>query len=235
MGKNEWRDEREWPLARAKQESFYLTAKGGLSTTPPKSDAPDRFVYDPRDPAPTRGGAVCCNPTVFPWGPMDQRPVENRSDVLVYTSSALKKDLEVTGPIRVVLYASTSAPDTDFTAKLVDVFPNGVARILTDGILRLRYRESLEKPALAVPGQVYQIGIDAGVTSNVFLKGHRIRLDISSSNFPRFDRNPNTGRPIADETELKKATQIVYHDRRHASHVVLPVVEYADKRFSKAR
>jgi putative CocE/NonD family hydrolase len=186
-------------------------------------------VFDPNNPVPTRGGAVCCNPAIFPWGPLDQRPVENRADVLVYTSSALKKDMEVTGPIRVVLYAATSAPDTDFTAKLVDVFPNGVARILTDGILRLRYRESLEKPVLAVPGQVYEIGIDAGVTSNLFLKGHRIRLEVSSSNFPRFDRNPNTGRAIADETELRKASQIVYHDRKHASHVVLPVIESPQK------
>jgi putative CocE/NonD family hydrolase len=167
---------------------------------------------------------VCCNPAVFQWGPVDQRPVERRADVLVYTSGALKKDLEVTGPIRVVLYASTSAPDTDFTAKLVDVFPDGAARNLTDGILRLRYRESLEKPVLATPSQPYKVSIDAGVTSNVFLKGHRIRLEISSSNFPRFDRNPNTGRPIVDEIELRKASQTVYHDRTHLSYVVLPVI-----------
>src|SRR5204863_431648 len=121
------------------------------------------------------------------------------------------------------LDAATSAPDTDFTAKLVDVFPDGMARNLTDGILRLRYRESLEKPVLATPGEPYQITIDAGVTSNVFLKGHRIRLEISSSNFPRFDRNPNTGRLIAEETELRKASQTVYHDRIRPSHVLLPV------------
>jgi putative CocE/NonD family hydrolase len=123
-----------------------------------------------------------------------------------------------------VLYASTSAPDTDFTAKLVDVFPDGSARILTDGILRLRYRESLEKPAASIPGQTYQVTVDAGVTSNVFLKGHSIRLEISSSNFPRFDRNPNTGRPVADETELRTARQTVYHDRAQASYVLLPIV-----------
>jgi hypothetical protein len=156
---------------------------------------------------------------------MDQRKVESRPDVLVYTTGVLKKRVEVTGPVRVVLYASTSAPDTDFTAKLVDVFPDGAARNLTDGILRLRYRESLEKPAPpAIPGQAYQVTVDAGVTSNVFLKGHRIRLEISSSNFPRFDRNPNTGRPMAEETELRKATQIVYHDRVRASYVLLPIV-----------
>jgi len=235
MGANEWRDEHEWPLARARTESLYLTGKGGLSKSAPKSDEPDRYVFDPRNPVPTRGGAVCCNPAIFPWGPLDQRPVENRPDVLVYTSGALKKEMEVTGPIRVILYAATSAPDTDFTAKLVDVFPNGVARILTDGILRLRYRDSLEKPVPAIPGQVYEIGIDAGVTSNVFLKGHHIRLEVSSSNFPRFDRNPNTGRAIADETELRKASQIVYHDRNRASHLLLPVVEYSHKSISKAR
>ncbi len=155
--------------------------------------APDQFTYDPRNPVPTRGGAVCCDPKIFPWGPMDQRPVEKRKDVLVYTSAPLKQDLEVTGPIRVVLYASTSAADTDFTAKLVDVFPNGEARNLTDGILRIRYRQGLDKPELAKPGEIYPLTIDAGVTSNVFLAGHSIRVEISSSNFPRFDRNPNTG------------------------------------------
>jgi putative CocE/NonD family hydrolase len=233
MGINEWREEREWPILRAKPTPFYLTGKaaantlhggGELSKNKPRKELPDQFVFDPRNPAPTQGGAVCCNPTVYPWGPMDQRKVESRPDVLVYTSSVLKKEVEVTGPIRVVLYASTSAPDTDFTAKLVDVFPDGSARILTDGILRLRYRESLEKPAATIPGQTYQVTVDAGVTSNVFLKGHAIRLEISSSNFPRFDRNPNTGRPVAEETELRTARQTVYHDRTQASYVLLPIV-----------
>jgi putative CocE/NonD family hydrolase len=235
MGSNEWRSERGWPIARAKSVRLYLAAKGALAGTAPKADAPDHFVYDPANPAPTRGGAVCCNPAVFPWGPMDQRYLETRSDILSYTSSALKKDMEVTGPIRVILYAATSAPDTDFTAKLVDVFPDGRALNLTDGILRLRYRESLEKPVLATPGQIYEIHIDAGVTSNVFLKGHQIRLEISSSNFPRFDRNPNTGRPIADETELRKASQTIYHDRARASHLLLPMIESANTSISKAR
>jgi putative CocE/NonD family hydrolase len=232
MGANEWRDEREWPPARVKPAPFYLSASkpanglaGGGRLTPnaPDREAPDHYVYDPRDPVPTRGGAVCCNPKVFPWGPMDQRPVEERADVLVYTSRALRRDLEVTGPVRVILYVATSAPDTDFTAKLVDVFPDGRAINLTDGILRLRYRHSLEKPMPASPGEVYPITIDAGVTSNVFRRGHRIRIEISSSNFPRFDRNANTGRPAAEETELRKASQTVYHDRLRASHVLLPV------------
>jgi len=233
MGANRWRDEQEWPLVRARATPFYFSSRGHANTLdgdgllqarPPRKEAPDRFVYDPRHPVPTAGGAVCCNPGVFPWGPMDQRAVEKRPDVLVYTSRPLKQDLEVTGPVRVVLYVSTSAPDTDFTAKLADVFPDGLARNLTDGILRLRYRQSLEKPLLASPGEVYAITIDAGVTSNVFLKGHRIRLEISSSNFPRFDRNPNTGGAIADARELRTATQTVYHDRPRPSHLLLPVV-----------
>jgi putative CocE/NonD family hydrolase len=147
--------------------------------------------------------------------------VERRSDVLVYTTKPLKEDLEAIGPVKVTLYASTSVRDTDFTAKLVDVLPDGYARNLTDGILRLRYRNSLEKPEPASPGEIYRIAIDAGVTSNVFLKGHRIRVEISSSNFPRFDRNPNTGGRIADETRQLRATQTVYHDRAHPSQLAL--------------
>jgi putative CocE/NonD family hydrolase len=155
---------------------------------------------------------------------MDQRAVERRKDVLVYTGKPLGSDLETIGPVQVILYAATNAKDTDFTAKLVDVFPDGNARNLTDGILRLRYRESLDKPELAKPGEVYRLTIDAGATSNVFLKGHRIRVEISSSNFPRFDRNTNTGGRIADETKTVAATQTVYHDRAHPSELVLLVM-----------
>jgi putative CocE/NonD family hydrolase len=234
MGANRWRDEQEWPLSRAHPTPFYLSSGGRANTlngdgrlqrSAPGKQKPDQFVYDPKNPVPTEGGAVCCNPKVLPWGPRDQRAVEARPDVLVYTSAPLKRPMEVTGPIRVVLYVSTSQPDTDFTAKLVDVFPSGEARNLTDGILRLRYRESLEKPMLARPGEVYPIMIDAGVTSNQFAKGHRIRLEISSSNFPRFDRNPNTGRPVADEKQLRRAAQTVSHERGCASHVILPVID----------
>ena len=233
MGANRWRDEHEWPLARTKLTPMYLTGKGrantlngdgALGASPPRKAVPDRFAFDPRNPVPTAGGAVCCNPKIFPWGPMDQRPVERRPDVLVFTSPPLKQELEVTGPVRVELYAATSAPDTDFTAKLVDVFPNGEARNLTDGILRMRYRSSLEKAELAKPGEIYKLTIDAGVTSNVFLPGHRVRIEISSSNFPRFDRNPNTGRPVADETTLRSAFQTLYHDKAHPSRVLLPVI-----------
>ena len=234
MGRNEWRDEREWPLARARPTPFYLHSKSGanslsgdgeLRLKPGRRKSQDQFTYDPRDPVPTRGGAVCCNPKVFPWGPVDQKSVEQRPDVLVYTSAPLDTDVEVTGPVRAVLYVSSSAADTDFTAKLVDVYPDGQARLITDGILRLRYRNSLEQPGGALhPKEVYQIIVDAGVTSNVFLAGHRIRLEVSSSNFPRFDRNPNTGRPVATETEFRTARQTVYHDGDRPSHLLLPVV-----------
>ena len=155
---------------------------------------------------------------------MDQRPVERRNDVLVYTSQPMKREMEVTGPIKVVLYASTSALDTDFTAKIVDVFPNGEARNLTDGILRMRYHHGVDRSELAQPGEVYPLTIDAGVTSNVFLPGHKFRVEISGSNFPRFDRNQNTGGVIVDETELKTARQSVYHGSIYPSHVLLPVI-----------
>jgi putative CocE/NonD family hydrolase len=241
MGVNRWRDEPDWPLARARATPLYLVSERAANSlsgdgllqwkaerAKTLDASTDSFTYDPRNPVPTRGGAVCCDPKIFPWGPIDQRPVEKRKDVLVYTSAPMKQDLEVTGPIRVVLYASTSALDTDFTAKLVDVFPDGEARNLTDGILRVRYRQGLEKPELAEPGKVYPLMIDAGVTSNVFLAGHSIRVEISSSNFPRFDRNLNTGRAIADDSGSKKAEQMVYHSRQYPSHVLLPVIPASD-------
>jgi uncharacterized protein len=229
MGINQWRDEAEWPLARARNEKFYLGPNGELGIKPdrhstPNAFVPDNFVYDPHNPVPTVGGAVCCDPRVFPWGPMDQRQVEKRPDVLVYSTAPMPSDMEVTGLIKVVLYASSSAPDTDFTAKLVDVFPDGTARNLTDGILRARYRESLENPKLMTPGEVYRMTIDVGVTSNVFRAGHRIRVEISSSNFPRFDRNPNTGSLAADDLEMRKAAQTVYHDNDRHSYLMLPVI-----------
>ena len=233
MGSNQWRDEAEWPLARTRYTPLFLASGGNanssrgngqLSRTVAVKQRTDRFVYDPLDPVPTQGGAVCCNPRVFPWGPLDQREVEKRQDVLVYTSEVLTRDVEATGLVRAILYVSTTATDTDFTAKLVDVFPSGEARLLTDGILRLRYRRSLEKPVLAEPGRVYPITVDVGVTSNVFLAGHRIRLEVASSNFPKFDRNLNTGRPMAEEDKPKTATQTIYHDAQHPSHLLLPVI-----------
>jgi putative CocE/NonD family hydrolase len=238
MGSNQWRDMKEWPPAGMKPTKFYLESGGhantlngnGVLNSHPSTRSPaDQFVFDPHNPVPTHGGSVCCDPKIFPWGPMDQRPVEKRNDVLVYSTPPLQEDLEITGPVQVVLSAASSAPDTDFTAKLVDVYPDGTARNLTDGIQRARYRKSLSKPELLKPGFIYEYRIDAGVTSSVFLKGHRIRIEISSSNFPRFDRNPNTGRPIAAETELRTAAQTIYHDRFHESYALLPVVRDSKK------
>ncbi|MBZ5516415.1 MAG: CocE/NonD family hydrolase [Acidobacteriia bacterium] len=233
LGENAWRDEDDWPLARAKDTRYYLHSGGGanslmgdgnLSTEAPPAESPDRFVYDPAEPVPTRGGGLCCDNTHLAAGAFDQRPVEARNDVLVFTTSAFKQDFEVTGPVSLELYASSSAVDTDFTAKLVDVWPNGFAQNLTDGILRARYRNSQEKPEFMNPGEVYKFTIDLWATSNVFKAGHKLRLEVSSSNFPRFDRNLNTGEPAASSGRMVKATNAVYHDREHPSALVLPVV-----------
>jgi len=233
MGANEWLEAREWPPEEARPKVLYLDSNGHANTLDGDGhlrqglsprEAEDTYMYDPRNPAPTRGGAVCCNPRVFPWGPRDQRPVERRSDVLVYTTRPLRSEMAVVGPVKAILYVATSARDTDFTVKLVDVFPDGEARILTDGVSRLRYRKSLERAELARPGEVYEIAVDAGVTSNMFLRGHRIRVEISSSNFPKFDRNANTGGSIADETRLITANQTIYHGGTRASRLELMVL-----------
>jgi putative CocE/NonD family hydrolase len=233
MGTNEWRDEQDWPLARTRFTPYYfhsggeansLQGDGGLSPEPPADEPPDHYVYNPAFPVPTRGGNTCCNPELVPWGAYDQRPLEYRTDILVYTSEPLAEDLEVTGPVVVKLYASTDGRDTDFTAKLVDVHPDGYAVNLCDNILRARYHESREYQKLLEPGEVYEFTIDLWVTSNVFFKGHRIRVDISSSNFPRFDRNPNTGNEFGRDAELRVAHQTVLHDRAHSSNIVLPLI-----------
>ena len=229
MGEDRWRDEQEWPLARTNYTPFYLHSGGSanglqgngvLSTVPPAEEPADSYIYDPNDPAPTRGG----NNLVIPMGVYDQRPVEERRDVLVYTSEPLERDTEVTGPLTVKLYASTSARDTDFTAKLVDVHPDGYARNLQDGIIRARYRDSKTNPSLVTPGQVHEYTIDLWATSNVFKAGHRVRVDISSSNFPRFDRNPNTGAPFGEDARLEEARQEVHHSARYPSHILLPLI-----------
>ena len=233
MGTNEWRDEHEWPLARTRLTPYYLHSGGSanslvgdgtLSTEAPADEPCDRYDYNPAFPTPTRGGGTCCSPEIVNWGAFDQRPVEFRNDVLVYTSEPLEDDLEVTGPVIVKLHASTDGRDTDFTAKLVDVHPDGNAKNLCDGIIRGRYRESTKSQKLLEPGAVYEFTIDLWITSNVFKKGHRIRVDISSSNFPRFDRNLNTGRTAADDTEIRMARQTVFHDRTRPSQIVLPVI-----------
>jgi putative CocE/NonD family hydrolase len=160
----------------------------------------------------------------MPPGPKDQRDIEGRKDVLVYTTPVFEKDFEVTGPVNLKLFVSSSAMDTDFTGKLVDVWPNGYAQNLTEGILRLRYRNTQEKPEMLKPGTVYPITIDMVATSNVFLAGHKLRLEVSSSNFPRFDRNLNTGEEQAHASRMVKATNTVWHDQAHPSALILPVV-----------
>ncbi len=235
MGENVWRDEADWPLRRAVPQRWFLRSEGEagqaggtLSERAPDAEPPDSYVYDPADPAPTVGGPTSL-PAAFMRtnsGPMDQRVVEQREDVLVYTSAALERPLEVTGPLTVVLYAASSAPDTDFLAKLSDVDPDGFSRILAEGIVRARYRDGYERPVAIEPERVYRYTIDLVATSNLFLAGHRVRLAITSSSFPRFDRNPNTGRTLGEDGpgDLRSATQRVLHDCDHASHVVLPVV-----------
>jgi hypothetical protein len=234
MGKNIWRDEDSWPLARAQSTPYYLhsvgragtaSGNGALSTTTPQTEPADSYIYDPADPVPTVGGPLCCDPTHLPAGPRNQKDVEARPDVLVFTTPPLEEDMEVTGPVTLDLYAKTSAADTDFTGKLVDVSPDGTAINLTEGILRAKFRESTTAaPKPITPGQVLEYKIDLWSTSNVFLKGHRIRLEVSSSNFPRFDRNLNTGKDASTDNKFVKATNTILHDAAHPSALILPVV-----------
>ncbi len=230
MGANTWRTEQEWPLARTRYTRYYLHSRGRanslfgdgvLSPTPPDDEPADIFWYDPRDPVPTLGGQSLL---LEDSGPRDRRPVERRDDVLVYTTPPLAEDVEVTGPVSVTLYAESSAPDTDFTATLVDVHPNGKAIHLCEGIVRARFRDSLEHPAPIEPGQVYEYTLSLWETSNRFLAGHRIRLEVSSSNFPRFSRNLNTGEDQATSTRMEVAQQTVLHTGRFPSFVLLPII-----------
>lgn len=223
MGDNVWRAEESWPLVRARSTRYYLHSDGTLSTTAPGESGSLSFDYDPYDPVPTIGGPEWVN---FPCGPFDQRPLDGRKDVLRFQTPPLEDDLEVTGRISVELDASSSAVDTDFTAKLIDVHPDGTAYNLCDGILRARYRDSFERPSLLEPGRPYRFIIDLWSTSNVFKRGHRIRLDISSSNFPRFDVNPNNGGSslTGSREGWVVARNTIYCDSEHPSHVILPIV-----------
>ncbi|MFB3826634.1 MAG: CocE/NonD family hydrolase [Bryobacteraceae bacterium] len=237
-----WRDEREWPPARSKPTPFYLNAGGRLTESTPAAAPPTKYLFDPREPAPTIGGNVSSEGVLMPRGAMDQRcrknlwsckderPLSARNDVLVFQTEPLAKPVEVTGRLIVKLWISSSAPDTDFTAKLIDVyppnrdFPAGIDLNVADSIVRARYRESLEKAVMMTPGQVYPVTIEMYPTSLVFAKGHRIRLDISSSNFPRFDVNPNTGEPLNDNRGWSVAENAVYHDPGRPSHILLPIM-----------
>lgn len=239
-----WRAERDWPIPRTVWTPYYLHADRLLSTEKPSErDAAAQFAYDPRHPVPSIGGTITSGQPVMVGGAFDQREgprffgstepdraLADRPDVLVFRTAPLEQDTEVTGPVRANLWISSDCPDTDFTVKLIDEYPpnpdypTGFAMNLTDGILRVRYRDSWEKPQLMTPGQVYAIGIDAFPTGNLFQRGHRIRIDISSSNFPHFDANPNTGEPEARAQDSRIATNRVYLDATRPSHVVLPVI-----------
>ena len=239
-----WRDEQDFPLPDTQFTPYYLHADGELSTALSTADGlPSRFSFDPRDPVPTIGGGISAADPIMGAGAFDQRgssrffgctdalPLNARSDVLTFQTPPLENDVEITGPITVKLHASSSACDTDFTAKLIDVcplsddFPDGLAINLTDSIIRARYRNGWDTPELLEPGEVYELVFQLYPTSNVFKKGHRIRLDISSSNWPRFDANPNTGGDLGVERRLEIAEQTIYHEPDHPSHVVLPIIE----------
>lgn len=231
MGENKWRDENEWPLTRTQYTPWYLHSDGGagtLSPVAPTDESPDSYIYDPHDPTPTIGGSTFMHGLVLGIhaGPKDQRPAESRPDVLVYTSDVLTQPLEVTGPVKVTLYAATTALDTDFVARLCDVYPDGASRLLAEGIIRARYRQGTDSARQITPNEVYEYTIDLVATSNVFLPGHRLRLDIMSASFPRFDRNLNNGKQLGEDTlaDAQAAHQTIFHDSSQPSHILLPMI-----------
>ncbi len=237
-----WREAADWPLPGTRYVPYYLHADGTLGPELPQPSEPGRYTYDPRDPVPTIGGGLSAAPQLLPAGAYDQRgdarfygcrdalPLSARSDVLVFQTPPLADDLEVTGPLTVKLWASSSAPDTDFTAKLIDVhpanpdYPQGFAQNISDSILRARYRNSRDHADLLEAQQIYPFEIVLYPTSNLFARGHCVRVDISSSNYPRFDINPNTGGPLGRERRTVTAQNAIYHDPEHPSHIVLPVI-----------
>jgi predicted acyl esterase len=216
MGANEWRVASDWPVPEAKQVTFYLGAEGALTTQQAQSTSPDdSYTYDPDNPTPTVGGSIVSY--LYRPGSADVSTVQTRADVLVYTTAPLEQDLDIVGPLRMILYASSSARDTDFVARLSDVFPDGRAIQLQSGILRTRYRDLRGEPELLEPGRIYRFEIDLWATANRFKAGHRLRIDISSADFPRFDRNANRG---GEAGEPIPARQTIYHDREHPSHLI---------------
>ena len=239
-GADEWRWADQWPPGGIEYTNYYIHSDGVLNTDPyAVEEEPESYVYDPMNPVLTWGGRNLGVPGPYPYtwlppGPFDQGPVEaGRDDILIYTSDELAEDVEITGPIKVVLSASSNCTDTDFTAKLIDVHPNGSATLVIDNILRARYRESMREPALMEPGQIYEFTITLGDISHVFKAGHRVQVDISSSNFPKHDRNLNTGGTLYTETEedILIANNTIYHDAERPSYIVLPVMPPKPKVF----
>jgi putative CocE/NonD family hydrolase len=238
MGANEWRNAETWPLPGTARQRFFLRSggrantahgDGRLSRDEPGAEAPDTYVYDPASPVRSRGGRI--NPDLGePAGPLDQSVVEKRADVICYTSDELDADMEVTGSIELQLFAASSGRDTDFMARLVDVYPDGRAINIAEGCIRARYRSGVLRPQLLSPGEPYPFRIDMGVTSHLFRRGHRLRVHLTSSDFPRFDRNMNTGNPIGEDAIGVPAQQTVFHRAGLASYIDLPVIPPANPR-----
>jgi uncharacterized protein len=224
MGRNRWRSEDTWPLARAKTERWHVHGSGGLSPKPPESEQPpSTFRLDPDDPVPTRGGNLLLT-FRYPRGPLEQSEIESRDDVLVFTSEPATEEIEITGPVRFVGYIAAETPDTDLIARLCDVGPDGRSFNVCDGILRLRFRDGLANPAPATPGEVYHVEVDMWSTSHVFLPGHRLRLQVRASDFPRWDRCPGTGESSTTAKQVIPQRNHLFHDTQRPSHLELPVV-----------
>jgi putative CocE/NonD family hydrolase len=234
MGSNKWQSTDSWPPKGAETLSYYLSSGGRantlngdgvLTTTPPAQDVPDTFAYDPMKPVMSIGGNVCCQANALTGGSLDQRKSEERDDILVYTTEPLKEGMEVSGPITFTTFVSSDRTDTDITVKIIDVYPDGRAYNLDETIQRLRYRDGYDKPVqMMVPGKVYKVALQPMTTSNWFDAGHRIRIEVSSSNFPRFDRNLNTGGNNYDETQGLVAHNVVHHSKQYPSELKLTVV-----------
>jgi hypothetical protein len=235
MGSNEWQSSDTWPPEEAEIVTYYLGSGGRansvmgdgvLSTDAPGSDDyPDTFVYDPAYPVPSHGGNVCCTGNAIQGGAYDQRQMESRHDILVYTTEPLETGIEVSGTIEIKLYVASDVKDTDFTVKILDVYPDGKAYNLDETIQRARYREGYDKEVFMEEGEVYEISVSPMSTSNYFAAGHRIRIEVSSSNFPRFTRNLNTGGNNYDETEGIPARNTIHHSADHPSQIKLPIIE----------
>jgi putative CocE/NonD family hydrolase len=226
MGLNKWQTSDTWPPKGAEPMTFYLNASGALSQKNASADKPETFTYDPMNPVPSYGGNVCCQPGTLA-GSYDQRKMETRPDILVYTTDAFTKPTEISGPISVNLYVSSDRKDTDFTVKLIDVYPDGRAYNLDETIQRVRYREGYDKKVWMEPGKVYKVALGPMNTSDFFDTGHKLRIEVSSSNFPRFDRNLNTGGNNYDETNPVVAHNVVHHSKQYPSSITVTVVNHS--------